>query len=528
MKTLTKEFHPAIQRYIEHSNVENRDTRYSFVKSLFDKFEDENKKVETKSKFKDIVEEIGSEKKVQTVVKNIPELKDKIALETIDFVKKADNEIKKAIYNEKSDEIDLYNEIQEIEFEQFYENKTDKRYRDLLKKIIPWQQVTRFYDNLSDKAGKNHEEKKHYFEIFKDDMKSSIDKNTLDIELKVLEELRKPFLSELYKKIDAIQKLYNYISPFTKDLGRFWDKSEGLWQNIDFDILENYNKLFKNDPTIQELAELLGRLKDTQKEIEEVEFRDSKIIQKPKINPYFKEEIIGVKESDDINHLLPTEIGLLSKQSTKSIFFKKYSEKKLQTFDFHSIEKEDVEKEFLNKKESSKEKNKGPFIVCVDTSGSMNGTPENIAKMITFAILKIAQKENRKAYLISFSTSIKTLDLTNIENTLEKIVSFLSMSFHGGTDNIPAIKEAIQMTNKDDYKDADVLMISDFIMPSLDEDTKKLVEIAKAKKTKFYSLSITNNSNENILNEFDENWIYNTNDMYALKKLVTNLKKISN
>ena len=51
-----------------------------------------------------------------------------------------------------------------------------------------------------------------------------------------------------------------------------------------------------------------------------------------------------------------------------------------------------------------KKEPKGPIIVCVDTSGSMQGTPENIAKTVTFALSKIAIEEERKCYLISFST----------------------------------------------------------------------------------------------------------------------------
>ena len=37
-----------------------------------------------------------------------------------------------------------------------------------------------------------------------------------------------------------------------------------------------------------------------------------------------------------------------------------------------------------------KKKPKGPIIICVDTSGSMHGTPENIAKTVAFALAKIA------------------------------------------------------------------------------------------------------------------------------------------
>ena len=97
----------------------------------------------------------------------------------------------------------------------------------------------------------------------------------------------------------------------------------------------------------------------------------------------------------------------------------------------------------------------------------MHGTPEQVAKTLCFALLKIAIQENRKCYLISFSTGIQTLNLTDLKNSLNLILDFLSMSFHGGTDASPALEEALRMLNTNDYKEADVLMISDFVMSSL-------------------------------------------------------------
>ena len=61
---------------------------------------------------------------------------------------------------------------------------------------------------------------------------------------------------------------------------------------------------------------------------------------------------------------------------------------------------------------------KGPMILCIDTNGSMNGTPEYIAKAIALYFATQSMKEKRKCFLINFSTSIETLELTN-ENGLK-------------------------------------------------------------------------------------------------------------
>ncbi|GBU25781.1 hypothetical protein R83H12_02439 [Fibrobacteria bacterium R8-3-H12] len=45
------------------------------------------------------------------------------------------------------------------------------------------------------------------------------------------------------------------------------------------------------------------------------------------------------------------------------------------------------------------------------------------------------------------------------------------MSFCGGTDAMPAMEEALRKLKTEDYKKADVVMVSDFVMPGLGAET---------------------------------------------------------
>ncbi len=80
----------------------------------------------------------------------------------------------------------------------------------------------------------------------------------------------------------------------------------------------------------------------------------------------------------------------------------------------------------------------GPIIICLNTSGSMSGASENIAKALTLCLSSRAVSQKRKCYLINFSTSIKTLDLTPPKG-IRDLIDFLKMSFHGGNDVAPAL-----------------------------------------------------------------------------------------
>ena len=103
----------------------------------------------------------------------------------------------------------------------------------------------------------------------------------------------------------------------------------------------------------------------------------------------------------------------------------------------------------------------GPFIVCVDTSGSM-GAIRRCAKALFLALLKGAMEEKQGCYLMLFSTEVATLEIT-ADTGLEKAERFLSMSFHGGTDLVPCLEQALTQLEQPAFAKADVLVISDFI-----------------------------------------------------------------
>ena len=98
------------------------------------------------------------------------------------------------------------------------------------------------------------------------------------------------------------------------------------------------------------------------------------------------------------------------------------------------------------------------------------------------------------------------------------------MSFNGGTDASPALKHAVQMLQKDGYKNADVLMISDFVMGTLPDDLVKSIEEEKKKNTDFYSLVIGSSGNQGTIACFNHNWLYDTSDSRAQRHLVEHLQ----
>jgi len=345
--------------------------------------------------------------------------------------------------------------------------------------------------------------------------------------LEKLDNDRIELCKKLYQQIENLEKMMKLLKPFTNELGRLWDLSSGNWKIVDFNILEKYAELLAKEPEIQKLAEYLGRMHDTQAELEEEKIKEMRIQTKMKINHAGKSELVGVHESDDINNLLPSEISLLSEPQMEMIFYKKFAEKKLLTYQFISQEKfEELIEEEKTKKIPKKDK-RGPIIICVDTSGSMHGIPEYVAKVLCFAILRIALMNSRRCYLISFSTKIKTLDLTNLNASLMELIEFLMHSFHGGTDATPALTEALKQIKTKEYSKADILMISDFIMNNVKEPILSEIQNCKKDGTRFHSLVISTAGNTQVLEIFDNNWIYNTQSDKPFKDILKNIKYIN-
>lgn len=331
----------------------------------------------------------------------------------------------------------------------------------------------------------------------------------------------------LLGKAREFKQLDDLIEPFAGYAARYWDLSRELWQDQSFDVVERYRELLENEEELQELADLLGKMRQAELITEQEEFTETTIHRAELSDPNRREEVVGIFESDDLNYLVSSEAALLSDPDTESVFLKRYADKGLLTQQFETkftTDRTDQEQRVF---QSTKKKEKGPFIVCVDTSGSMEGLPEQIAKVLCFGIMKMAAAENRRAFLINFSTGVKTLDLLNIADSIDELAHFLKMSFQGGTDISLALHESLEQLQEKNYKDADVLVISDFIMYKLDPQVARRMEFQQVNhNTKFHSLIISDEANEGIIELFDNVWIYDPNVKGIIRSIRDDLREV--
>ncbi|MEA3302708.1 MAG: VWA domain-containing protein [Pseudomonadota bacterium] len=295
---------------------------------------------------------------------------------------------------------------------------------------------------------------------------------------------------ELADSWHELAEIFDELSGF---LGRGWDLTRGLLACGGWRDIIRYRKLIKQIPYLQQLVAMLGRLReisssDNEQSITEQIFVTVKRITDSKeeqMTPHAVNETGGITRSDDIARMLPTEMALLGHPRLKMLWHAKRAERTLMTYQLQGVLSEHTpqEHDILEQQEQTKStKGQGPIILCLDTSGSMQGEPEQIAKALVIEALRIAFEEQRPCYLYSFSGPEQILehelDLTT--GGLGRLLQFLQQSFHGGTDVTQPLIQALRKQQQQGWEQADILLISDGRFPPQPQLAER---IKKAKAT---------------------------------------------
>ena len=106
---------------------------------------------------------------------------------------------------------------------------------------------------------------------------------------------------------------------------------------------------------------------------------------------------------------------------------------------------------------------RGPIILCLDTSGSMRGAPERIAKAVVLAAVRAAHDNGRACLLLAFGGPGEVVErpLGADASGLQALMDTLGQAFDGGTDVQTPIERAIERVHHSAWRSADLLIVSD-------------------------------------------------------------------
>ena len=254
--------------------------------------------------------------------------------------------------------------------------------------------------------------------------------------------------------------------------GRDWDQSMLELHRTYFANLYKYSRIVERNEDIQNILGLIGRI--------EMEYGGSRL----SLLSHGRSEVYSVTTSGDLEHMLPVESVKLQDETLKSLFFAKWIDGKLLAYQLYG----------MNWAGGAKKK-RGPMVALVDTSGSMHGAPEIVAKSIILALVRHMLKEGRDVKVFLFSSVDQTaeIELTNSRKMASEFLDFLNYSFEGGTDFNTALREGVDTLKERQYKNADILFITDGLSMVSDEHVIScLNEVKKKNGTRLFTIIIGN------------------------------------
>ena len=325
----------------------------------------------------------------------------------------------------------------------------------------------------------------------------------------LLEEEREQLLSEVQERMTLSGQLDPVLVENDSAGGRLWDMSAGQLKRGDYQLIVKYGEFLSQQPELLRLAEQLGR----SREAKSIPKKDSpmetfrSLVREPSTVP---EQVDGIQQSDDILRLLPPELATLGITELEYEFYRRLVEKQLLTYRLHG----DAWREKVTERpvvhQDVDEQPRGPFIVCVDTSGSMGGFNEQCAKAFCLALMRVALADNRRCYIMLFSSEVVRYELTGRQG-LEQAIRFLSQRFRGGTDMASCFRAIIEHLQNPQWQDADAVVISDFIAQRLpDEVVKKVGDLQHKHQHRFHAVAMSAHGKPGIMRIFDHIWRFDT------------------
>lgn len=315
------------------------------------------------------------------------------------------------------------------------------------------------------------------------------------------------FIRELEEIVPSLAREQRTVRDIFGNEDALWDLSMHEWEELAVDGLEQAADMLAKHPELDRLATILGRSRS-------VTERRTRIATERRVRlraiGIGKSEVTGIRTGDDLTSLVASEVALLARPETEELFYAKLAHRQLLVLDYNRQRiVEDVEERPVSVSEEVPVE-RGPAIVCVDTSGSMLGLPERVAKATVLALARRMRDERRRLEIIAFSSQVRSFTLDHGRTNLADLARFLEGSFHGGTDLRRALATAIETLEREAYRHADVLVVSDFRVPKITDRFLERIGRQHHRGTLFHSLTVAAKPVIDPLHIFDNAWLFST------------------
>ncbi|HXD91174.1 MAG TPA: VWA domain-containing protein [Candidatus Binataceae bacterium] len=188
-----------------------------------------------------------------------------------------------------------------------------------------------------------------------------------------------------------------------------------------------------------ELARLVGRFK-----------QDARALRRRTLDRGVA-EAYDIERGSELGRLIPAELVALHHPGLRADFRRRLLEGEVLQYRLREDE----------------QKGKGPMVVCIDVSSSMQGDKELWAKAVSLTLMDIARRQRRLFRAVLFSSgpeSLRILDLNSQRRYQPELPKVLEMAEYfpgGGTDFQTPIDAAVALLEDKKLKRGDIVVITD-------------------------------------------------------------------
>lgn len=157
------------------------------------------------------------------------------------------------------------------------------------------------------------------------------------------------------------------------------------------------------------------------------------------------DEIVDVEQGADLARLLPLELAMLVHPTTKLLAMRNLLERSSMQY----------------RLEGTETLGKGPLVVAIDKSGSMEGDRDIWATAVSLALLEVAQAEKRPFALLCFDSRVKHEAIVMQGDTLPEGSLFVPAD--GGTDIDGVVRRGLEIIEQHPgaLRKADIVLVTD-------------------------------------------------------------------
>ena len=285
------------------------------------------------------------------------------------------------------------------------------------------------------------------------------------------------FASEWQERCGQFDELVEVFGLLPDDANSTrWDRMRGVLRSVGWQDVLRIRRLLGRLPELARIIRALGRTRasavaDATNQTT-AEVIDQAIARHPQRRtvrvPDMPGETRGVHRSDRIARMLPAEAMLLGHPLLRLVWHARRAERTLLSYeDDDRMEQVRLHRSRVARPrigpQPGRRPEMGPILVCVDTSASMQGGAEAVAKAVVLEAMRTAHAQQRACHVFAFGgpDELVEMELAVDSDGIDRVTRFLGQAFHGGTDICAPLEQAMAKLEHQRWQLADLLIASD-------------------------------------------------------------------